>query len=75
MNVKISKTNVETDFFERRLDEIRMSGHERLRAKAQFARAEAMADLFLAACRGVGRLFRFAADRPAHPRGPAAHAG
>jgi len=44
MNEKISKTNDNLAFFNARLDEVRMSGHERLRAKARFAQAEAIAD-------------------------------
>lgn len=48
MNDKISKTKSEYDFLNARLDEIRMSGHERIKAKAQLARAEAIADLFVA---------------------------
>jgi hypothetical protein len=74
MNVKISKTNAEAEYFNRRLDEIVLSNHDRLRAKAQFARAEAMADLISAGIQAVARLFRSATDRPSHPGRPAAHA-
>lgn len=68
MNVKVSKTNQDLDFFNRRLDEIRMSGHERLKAKARFAQAEAVADAIAGAAQGVARLFRRLTARPAHPR-------
>ena len=44
MNQKISKTNENIAFFNARLDEVRMSGHERLRAKARLAQTEAIAD-------------------------------
>ena len=44
MRTKISKTNQREAFFNALLDEVRMSGHERLRAKASLARAEAFAD-------------------------------
>ena len=44
MNRKISKTNADAAFFDALLDEVRMNGHERLRAKASMARAEAFAD-------------------------------
>ncbi len=44
MNRRISKTNESLAFFNARLDEVRMSGHERLRAKARLAQAEAVAD-------------------------------
>ena len=40
----ISKTNASSAFFNARLDEIRISNHDRMRAKASFARAEAFAD-------------------------------
>ncbi len=44
MSAKISKTNDNLEFFNSRLDEIRMNGHERLKAKARVAQAEAFAD-------------------------------
>jgi hypothetical protein len=50
MNEKISKTNDRLEFFNARLDEVRMNGHERLKAKARMAQAEAFAD-------AVGALF------------------
>ena len=57
MTKKISKGNVS---LASRLDEIRMSEHERIRAKAQLARAEAIADLLAGAARGIAGLFKSA---------------
>jgi len=50
MKQKISKTNESLAFFDARLDEVRMSGHERLKAKARMAQAEAIVD-------GISALF------------------
>jgi hypothetical protein len=47
-----------------RLDEMRMSDHDRIRAKAHLERAEAIADLLAALARGVRHLFRKAILRP-----------
>ena len=69
---KISKTNVDLDFFNRRLDEIRMNGHDRLVARARFAQAEAMAEFFAAAVRGIGRLFKLPARKPGGRTAPSA---
>lgn len=44
MNTKFSKTNFSQDFQDAILEEVRMSAHERLRAKASLARAEAFGD-------------------------------
>jgi hypothetical protein len=44
MTTKISKTNADLAYFNGRLDEVRMSDYDRIRAKAHLARAEAMAD-------------------------------
>ena len=41
MSTKISRTNSRLEFLNARLDEVQMSGFERLRAKASLARAEA----------------------------------
>lgn len=72
MNEEISKSNVDVNYFSRRLDEIRMSGSERLKAKAQLARAEAIADLLASACSGIGRVFKaLTARNPRTPRHPA----
>ena len=64
MTVRISKTNENMDFFNTRLDEVRMSGHERLKAKAHLARAEAFADAVFAIGRAIRGLF---VSSPAHP--------
>ena len=44
MSRDISKTNSDLEFLNARLDEVRMSDYERLRAKARLAQAEAIAD-------------------------------
>ena len=43
MNEKIRKANENMEFFNGLIDEIRINGHERLRAKARLAQGEAMA--------------------------------
>ena len=48
MNEKIGKTYQDLAFFNARLDEVRMSEHERLRAKALMAQSEAAVDGVLA---------------------------
>jgi hypothetical protein len=73
MNAKISKTNESLAFFNARLDEVRMSGHERLQAKARMAQAEAIADA-IAQMFGYGRrLLKSLVTRPA--RRPTTSAG
>lgn len=72
MENKLSKTNVDLGYFNSRLDEIRMNGHERLKAKAHLARAEAMAEFLAGAAGAIGRLFK---DAPARPSRPATSAG
>jgi hypothetical protein len=72
MNVKVSKTKQDLDFFNKRLDEIRMSGHERLKARAHFAQAEAIADAVFAVAQGIARLFKRLTARSAHPAAPTA---
>lgn len=64
MNALIRKTNSDLGFFNSRLDEIRISGHERLKAKAQLARAEAMVEAFFAIGRGLRGLFKSLLLRP-----------
>jgi hypothetical protein len=64
MNRKISKPNENLAFFNARLDEVRMSGHERLRAKARLAQAEAVADAIVGLI-GLGkRLLKAPFARP-----------
>lgn len=64
MKTKISKTNENLAYFNGRLDEIRMSGHERLKAKAHLARAEAVADATAALINLVMRLLKTLVVRP-----------
>lgn len=70
MNANASKTNQDLDFFNQRLDEIRMSGHERLLAKARFARAEAFAEALSVAAQAIARLFKRLTAKPVHPSSP-----
>jgi hypothetical protein len=73
MDRKISKTNDDVDFFNARLDEVRMSGHERLRAKARMAQAEAITTALLA-CVGFGkRLLKSLEGRPVRRPAATAH--
>ena len=72
MNEKISKTNVDIEFFNTRLDEIRMSGHERIKAKAQLERAEAMAEMLSAACGAITRAFKSLTARTPRHTAPSA---
>jgi hypothetical protein len=67
MTNKISKSNDDLAYFNGRLDEVRMTSHERLRAKAHLARAEAMADLVARAISGIARIFKHEQVRTNHP--------
>ena len=64
MNEKISKTNSNLDFMNDRLDKVRMSSHERLRAKASLARAEAVADVVVEIINLVKHLLKTLVVRP-----------
>ena len=64
MSMKISKTNPDLEYLYARLDEVRMSGHDRLRAKASLARAEAVADLFIAVANAIHRLLNAIVIKP-----------
>lgn len=64
MNVKIIKTNHDLDFLNARLDEVRMSSHERLRAKASLARSEAVAEAVVEIVNLVKRLLKTLVVRP-----------
>ena len=66
MNSKVSKSNGEWELIEARLDEIGLSSHERLKAKAQLARAEAVADALAVLAAGVKRVLKQIFDRPYH---------
>lgn len=71
MSTKVSKSNCEWELIEARLDEIGMSRHERLKAKAQLARAEAVADALAAFAAGVKRALKLVFNRPFHaPHAP-----
>lgn len=64
MKSKISKTNEGLAFFTARLDEVRMSGPERLKAKARMAQAEAVADAVAAGIALIKRAVKALAPRP-----------
>jgi len=72
MNKDVSKANEEASFFNRRLDEVCMSDHERLKAKARFAQAEAIADAVFAVAQGAARLFKRLTAKSTHPAAPTA---
>ena len=67
MTAKTSKSNENLEFFNARIDEIRMSGHERLKAKARLARAEAFADAAIAVGRAIRGLFQRQPSKPIRP--------
>ena len=73
MNGKISKTNESLAFFNARLDEVRMSGHERLAAKARLAQTEAIAEAVLQLVGFAKRLLKSLTARPM--RRPSANVG
>lgn len=58
------EANERAAFFNARLDEIRMSGHQRLKAKAQLAQAEAIADAIVGAANLVKGLLKILVLRP-----------
>lgn len=62
MNRPTSKSDLE--YLYARLDQVRMSGHERLRARAHLERAEAVAALIARASDALGRLGRTLVVRP-----------
>ena len=63
MTSKISKTNADLAYFNSRLDEIRMSGYDRIRAKAQLARAEAIAEAIASLYSYASRLLSIGSHR------------
>ena len=69
MSGKISRTNSEWDFLNARLNEVRMSDRERLRARARLAQARAIADAAFELIGFGKRLQKVLAVRPA--RNPA----
>ena len=64
MSVMNSKTNRHLEFLYARLDQVQMSQAERIKAKAQLARAEAVVDLVFAAGCGVKQLVKKRLLRP-----------
>ena len=56
--------NKELEYLFQRLNEVRMNEGERLRARAQLERAEAVASLIVATCQAIERLFRKLVVRP-----------
>ena len=64
MNQKDSKSNQDLAFFNARIDELQISSYERIRAKAQLARTEAVADAIVAIGRGVHALLKTLVFRP-----------
>ena len=73
MRTKVRRTNSNLEFLNARLDEVRMSDHERLRAKARLAQAEAIADAVFGLIGYGKRLLKTLLERPA--RRPANSAG
>ena len=58
------KSSKELEILFRRLDEVRMSERERIRAKAHLERAEAVARLIAGAGKALERLYRKLVVRP-----------
>jgi hypothetical protein len=68
MKGQISKTNESLAFFNSRLDEIHMSSHDHLMARARMAQAEAIADAIRAGIDLIKRAVKALAPRPhRHP--------
>ncbi len=63
MKNKIRKTNASLAFFNNRLDEIRMNGQERLKAKARLAQSEAFANAVVTLIGLFKRAFKSAEPR------------
>ena len=72
MTSKISKTNGDLAYFNALLDEVRMSGYDRIRAKAHLARAEAVADAVAGLFAWVKRVL---SGKPGSYRRPSTSAG
>lgn len=64
MNQYDSKTNQELAVFNARIDELQIGSYERIRAKAQLARTEAIADATVAIGRGLHGLLKRLVIRP-----------
>ena len=74
MSKKISKSNEGWESVNARLDEVRLASHDRLKARAHMARAEAFADALAWLFALVRRLVRPAAGGRPYG-GPSASAG
>jgi len=61
---KISKSNASTAVIHARLDAMRISGYERLQAKAHLARAEAIAEALAQIGGSIARVARTLVIRP-----------
>ena len=64
MTNKISKSNEDWELINARLAEVRMSGHQRLKAEAQLARAQAVADTLVVLSATVKRAVKQVFARP-----------
>ena len=64
MNKNNGKTDPSLEVLYARLDEVRMSDHERLRAKGSLAQAEAFADFMVEMANGIKRLLKILVLRP-----------
>lgn len=64
MSRKISKSNANEALLNARLDSIQMSSHERLRAKASLARADAFANAVAGIINLIKRLAKVLVVRP-----------
>jgi hypothetical protein len=64
MTDKVSKSNADWETINQRLAEVRMGGHQRLRAQAQLARAQAVADTLVVLSATVKRAVKQVFDRP-----------
>lgn len=66
MTTKLSKTNPEAELFNARIDAMPMSADQRIRAKAEFARAEAFAEALAGLFHLVQRGLKGIADHTYH---------
>lgn len=66
MTKKISKSNEDWELINARLAAVRMSGYNRLKAEAQLARAEAVADALAALAAYLTRAVKQLFARPYH---------
>ncbi len=73
MDEKIRNSNHSLTFLDARMDEIQMSNHERLQAKAHLAQAEAIANAVAGLLGLIRRLLKTPAARPL--RRPTSSAG